>query len=510
MADSKYFGIPFATSGDKATIPEATQPSGAISFTQGFGPDYERDPATDPLAKRVPRDETNELYFQVTNALKYLQLYGTPEWYALDNAGNPVSYPLSARVRHDAGAGMQAWRSLVASNTVTPGSDATKWALDTPFDLSALEATLAEAIAGSSGSKLITPRRLSSSVQRGVWKYAAAAGTANAITAVLSPVPAALTVGLVIDLLILATNTGPMTINLNALGAVAITDQFGKALTGGEAVAGQIRTLVYNGTTFAMLGTAKPRLSGNTDFYVATSGNDTTGDGSSGAPWATVQKAIDTLTGKYDFAGFTGTVNVANGTYPAFQNSLPVDGKLIISGNVSSPSSVIISSSGDCISSFNSSVFSIRGLKMVSSGGLCLYARVGGKIAIIGPVDFGSAASGHIGCQDTGSYVGITSSYTISGGCVNHFNCNFGQAQISIAGPITVTISGTPALSDRFARAADLGLINLFGGVTFSGSMSGGSKYVAVGNAVIDTGGAGIGFFPGAGAGSTSEGGIYR
>lgn len=206
MADSKYFGIPFATSGDKAAIPEATQPSGAVSYTQGFGPDYERNPSTDPLAKRVPRDETNELYFEITNSLKFLQLYGTPEWYEIDDAGNPVSYPLSARVRHDAGSGMQAWRSLIANNTAEPGTDAAKWALDTPFDISTSEATLAEAVAGASGTKIITPRRLASSTQRSAWNFAVAGGSADAITASFSPAVVLLTNGLSVRVRATAAN----------------------------------------------------------------------------------------------------------------------------------------------------------------------------------------------------------------------------------------------------------------------------------------------------------------
>lgn len=254
MADSKYFGIPFATSGDKTAIPEATQPSGAISFTQGFGPDYERDPSTDPLAKRVPRDETNELYFQVTNALKFLQLYGTPEWYATDDAGNPVSYPLSARVRYDAGAGMQAWRSIVASNTAIPGSDATKWTLDNPFDIATLEATLAEALAGTLGTKLVTPRRLASASQRGAWNYAAATGTANALTANLSPAPSALSVGMEINIKISTANTGAATLNLNGLGAVSIRKADLSNSEKGDLVAGSIVTFVYDGAFWLIAG----------------------------------------------------------------------------------------------------------------------------------------------------------------------------------------------------------------------------------------------------------------
>lgn len=124
MANSKLFSIPFGATGDRVVIPEATDPSGAVSYQQGFGPDYERDPATDPLAKRVPRDETNEYLYQITNALKWLQTFGAPEWYALDDAGVAVSYPVAAQVRHLD----KNWVSLVAANTVQPGTDATKWA----------------------------------------------------------------------------------------------------------------------------------------------------------------------------------------------------------------------------------------------------------------------------------------------------------------------------------------------------------------------------------------------
>lgn len=128
MPDSKFFSIPFATSGDRAAIPDAAQSSGGVSFTQGFGPDYERNPATDPLAKRVPRDETNEYLFQLTNSVKFLQLYGLPEWYATDTAGTVVTYPLNARVRYQD----NGWISVSPNNTATPGTDSTKWVLATP------------------------------------------------------------------------------------------------------------------------------------------------------------------------------------------------------------------------------------------------------------------------------------------------------------------------------------------------------------------------------------------
>lgn len=47
-----------------------------------------------------------------------------------------------------------------------------------------------------------------------------------------------------------------------------------------------------------------------TDYYVATTGSDTTGDGSSGSPWATINKARGTMSSSAD-----NTVYIAAGTY---------------------------------------------------------------------------------------------------------------------------------------------------------------------------------------------------
>lgn len=255
MADSRYFGdVPFAKLGDKTAFPLPTQSGGAASYTQGFGPDYERDLSSDPLAKPVPRDGMNEILYQITNAIGVLQLYGTPEWFATDNAGATLSYPKGARVRYDAGSGIQVWQSLVAANTVTPGSDATKWALADAFSIAALEATLAEAVAGTSGTKLITPRRMASAVQQNKWAAANASGT-NTLTAALSPAPAALAdlTNSAIRIKIAATNTGAATLNLNGLGAAPIVTPDGVALPAGSLLAGAVVMLVYDGSKFQLV-----------------------------------------------------------------------------------------------------------------------------------------------------------------------------------------------------------------------------------------------------------------
>ena len=99
---AKFFRFPWAASGDKTTIPDVAPPSGAVSYPQGFGPDYERDPSIDPLAKRVPRDETNQLYYDITSNLRDWQVGGLPYWAAASqNGGTAVTYPAGSIVRHD-------------------------------------------------------------------------------------------------------------------------------------------------------------------------------------------------------------------------------------------------------------------------------------------------------------------------------------------------------------------------------------------------------------------------
>lgn len=89
---TKYFDVPFANSGDKTTIPDASQPSGDVSFQEGWTPDYAKDQTTDPNAKDVPRQSENYFKFVVTEAIKELQEYGSKPY------SNLVNYPVGAHV----------------------------------------------------------------------------------------------------------------------------------------------------------------------------------------------------------------------------------------------------------------------------------------------------------------------------------------------------------------------------------------------------------------------------
>lgn len=125
-----FFKIPFATGGDKTAIPATDPGTGVVNYTQGFGIKYQTDPATTGL--NIPRDQFNELMYEMTNLLNQYQIRGFPEFITTaDNGGTPYSYGISATVRFAGGHGGAAamnYYSLVDANTATP-ADATKWGL---------------------------------------------------------------------------------------------------------------------------------------------------------------------------------------------------------------------------------------------------------------------------------------------------------------------------------------------------------------------------------------------
>ncbi|AYH32951.1 tail fiber protein [Pectobacterium parmentieri] len=156
--DQKFFRVPFASSGDRQTIPDATQTSGAVSFPSGWGGDYAKDPTIDANAKPVEREAMNAILYAITNAVRQYQVFGFPEYITpADNNGGAFSYSSGAVVRYRAAPAMafKSYVSIAENNTSVPGTDATKWQ-----EFIYQESTEQEAIDGESNNTLITPRRL--------------------------------------------------------------------------------------------------------------------------------------------------------------------------------------------------------------------------------------------------------------------------------------------------------------------------------------------------------------
>lgn len=66
---TKTFKVPFATQGDRTSIPNEVQADGAVSYTQGYGYDYERDQVSDPAAKDIEREKMNGIFHDITEAI---------------------------------------------------------------------------------------------------------------------------------------------------------------------------------------------------------------------------------------------------------------------------------------------------------------------------------------------------------------------------------------------------------------------------------------------------------
>ena len=119
---TKFFNYPFATVGDKTSIPDLAQPDGSVSYQIGFGSDYQLIYPADPSSKAIPRYGFNQLMYDVTSAVQQYQTYGFFEYQT------GWIYDIAAVVRYNPGSGILLYQSLVSGNTALP-TDTTKWAI---------------------------------------------------------------------------------------------------------------------------------------------------------------------------------------------------------------------------------------------------------------------------------------------------------------------------------------------------------------------------------------------
>jgi len=255
MSTQKFFKVAFAASGDISPIPNAAQVDGSISYTEGYGLDYELDPTSDPDAKRIERTKFNSLQRDVTENIRQYQYWGTPEFVTtVQNDGVPVSYGKGAMCLFDTGGGVfQLYGSLVQNNTVLPGSDATKWrAMDIYSDT--LIATAADYVTPSSNALLVSPGRLATATREGRLTYAAATRALGAYSLTLPGAAFVLTVGALVDFTVPdASPAGPLTLKVGALATVGLLDNEEGDPAAGDLQPNRVYTARYNGTAWLIV-----------------------------------------------------------------------------------------------------------------------------------------------------------------------------------------------------------------------------------------------------------------
>lgn len=265
-------------------------------------------------------------------------------------------------------------------------------------------------------------------------------------------------------------------------------------------------------------GATRERLTTNRTYYVRTDGSDSNTGlvDSAGGAFLTIQKAVNVILTTLDRAGYDVTIDVGNGTYTetvtidgdggGLNRGATTNGQLIILGDETTPSNVLMDASAQAFLLRNGITVAIRGVKMQTSSGNTLHV-VDNARALFQNVDFGAsgAGAGHITCNQ-GGYVAATGVYTISGGGKWHVNPN--RCGLATIRSTTITLTGTPAFTDAFVFA-ETGGQALMDALTFSGSATG-PRFKALTNASIDTQtGGNLTYFPGNAAGILDSGGAY-
>ena len=156
--------------------------------------------------------------------------------------------------------------------------------VDQRFDVDDLNAAALPTvtIAGSVGSSDLDAGSVNSThIVPGPIAYALTTGSTNAYVAAPSPAVSALTAGAWVALKLNFTNTGAATLNVNALGAVAVKKFANQDVEAGDLRSGGIYWFHYDGTYWQVTAPSTPRkvyavATGSTNAYAVTYSDYTT------------------------------------------------------------------------------------------------------------------------------------------------------------------------------------------------------------------------------------------
>ncbi|WP_420963326.1 DUF2793 domain-containing protein [Brucella sp. IR073] len=355
-------------------------------------------------------------------------------------------------------------------------------------------------------------------VQSGTWTYALAGGTANALTASLTPPPAALAAGMMIVLKLTATNTGAVTLNVNGLGAKSIIGQDGNDLLPGSLVKGTVAVLIFDGTAWeAVSGALRPATP--PVIYVRPDGNDAN-SGTANTPGEalqTIAAAIDRLN-NYVLPLEGGIIQLGvAGTYAA-PGEVSVNGTISIVGDAADPEGYLIVNDANTSSSAG-----WPGILIVSAGTV-----ITRNVRLKNTLDstsvymvMGQNFNGIVRCFNTifetipnNTYVTFMCAARFGGSMEIGANCvvrgtasgafwAVNNGQMVIDGPVTVenALYSAACATANSCATITVGMNSIFGSAT-------GQRYMCSSNGVIVTH-QGEDYLPGTIAGITLHGGQY-
>ena len=313
------------------------------------------------------------------------------------------------------------------------------------------------------------------------------------------------------DITSLSGLTTPLSV---AQGGTGANTSAGARTNLGAAASG-VNSDITSLTALTSINGFTPRtvLTANTTYYVSTSGNDSTGDGSSGNPWATPQHAANYLLNSIDLAGYSVTVQLANGIYPPFIvngnfTGIGSGGAPIFSGDTTTPANVVISSnSANTIVVAGGATCGVQGFKVTSTGSITSGIVVQDSILFIyGKMEYGTCTGAHILASLGASIIDAVSAKTISGGASAHLYII--ENSKYYGDNTAVTLTGTPSFGTAFVLCVESSYVEIVG-YTFSGSATG-TRFSINQNSVVLTGSSGnLNYLPGSIAGTYLGNSLY-
>jgi hypothetical protein len=267
----------------------------------------------------------------------------------------------------------------------------------------------------------------------------------------------------------------------------------------------------------AISGKMKIILTASTNYYVDLAGNDSTGNGTVGNPWRTIQFAVNWITNHIDAAGFNVNIQLKTaGTYAQAYFGIPINGNFIITGDKLNPRNYIVKNlDGAAITATQSAIVILIGISLEATGqatGAPDYKTVGhGMYAARGAVVYYDAVAlgpcSHVQIvAESGATIyplnGLSTTLSVYGGGQSFATGNAAGSVVLQAIPTTFT--NNPNYTAATVQAAQAGTINAIGWAP-TGTVTG-PKWSIFLNGILVTNVAGANI-PGSTAGQVVSGG---
>ena len=169
----------------------------------------------------------------------------------------------------DAASALASKNAAAASATASANSAAAALASKNSSDANVTSSAASAAAALVSANNAAASAAAATTEQNSSNKWLTSLLGTNTLTATLNPDLTSYVAGQVFNLLVSVSNTGAVTINIDALGAKAITKQGGVPLSTGDLVAGRTYSITYDGTQFQLGGGAGSSAEAGGVFYLS-------------------------------------------------------------------------------------------------------------------------------------------------------------------------------------------------------------------------------------------------